>query len=271
MSFTQLLIFNIPPILLGTIIVALSVILSIIGLLIFRRFISAKELKMHNDVAGFVFNTLGVIYAVLLAFTVIVVWESFDKSTSTVESEASCLAALYRDAEAFQPQAKEEIWSLLTGYGKAIVTEEWKTVAKGEKGVETQKAQDALCAYYEKYLPKTKTEEIFFEESVHKLNELCELRRLRLMESRNGIDAILWFVLISCGVITIVFTFFFGMENIRNQIMMTSLLAATIALILFTILEFDYPFTGNLSVSSDPFKRLRMFNGVNWAEKGECK
>jgi hypothetical protein len=269
MSFSQMLISYVPPLVLGSIIVVLAIVLSVGGLLVFRRFISNRDLKIHNDVAGFMFGTLGVIYAVLLAFMVIVVWETFDSASSNVEKEASRLADLYRDSEAFQEPDKKQVWNLLSEYGKAIVVDEWKTASIGEKSAKTQKAQDELCSFYETYTPKTKTEEVFFEESVRKLNELCEFRRLRLMESRNGIDSILWFVLIFCGVMTIVFTFFFGMENIRNQMIMTSILAVTIALILFTILEFDYPFTGELSVSSDPFKRLRMFNGVNWEQLEE--
>ena len=33
--------------------------------------------EKHNEVAGFIFATVGVVYAVLLAFVVIVVWEQF--------------------------------------------------------------------------------------------------------------------------------------------------------------------------------------------------
>lgn len=264
MLFAQKLILNVPPVLLGTIIVLSAVILSVAGLLIMRRFIPHQKLKLHNDVAGFMFGTLGVIYAVLLAFTVIIVWETFDNASSIVEKEASFLADLYRDAEAFQEPFRKEVNNLFLEYGKAIVTDEWKTMSRGEKSRLVQEIQDKIWTHYTSYLPKNLTEEVFFRESVDKLNELCELRRQRLMESLNGVDTILWFVLIVSGIITIVFTFFFGTENLRAQIIMTSLLAIVISLILFTILEFDYPFTGNLSVSPEPFKHLRLLNGVNW-------
>ena len=38
----------------------------------------------HNDVAGFIIAVVGVIYAVLLAFVVIVSWENFSQAESTV-------------------------------------------------------------------------------------------------------------------------------------------------------------------------------------------
>ena len=49
----------------------------------------------NNEIAGFKFATVGVIYAVLLAFSVIVVWEKFNDAQTTVAGEASATAALF--------------------------------------------------------------------------------------------------------------------------------------------------------------------------------
>jgi phosphotransferase system glucose/maltose/N-acetylglucosamine-specific IIC component len=43
----------------------------------------------HNDVAGFIIAVVGVIYAVLLAFVVIVSWEKFNSAESVVGEEAA--------------------------------------------------------------------------------------------------------------------------------------------------------------------------------------
>lgn len=259
MSFSQKLLLNLPPIFLGIVIVVSVVVLSIIGLITVRRFIPHQKLKLHNDVAGFMFGTLGVIYAVLLAFTVIIVWENYDKADANVEKEANCLADLYVDAGAFQNPFGKEAQKMFYKYGKAVVYEEWETLGRGEISPHVNKIVNNLWAHYISYLPKNITEEIFFKESVKHLNELGELRRLRFMESHTGINPILWFVLILGGIITIVFTFFFGMENLKAQLVMTTLLAMIISLILFTILEFDYPFTGRAGISPDPFMELLVF------------
>jgi hypothetical protein len=49
----------------------------------------------HNDVAGFIIAVVGVLYAVLLAFVMIVSWESFSQAESTVGQEASALRSIY--------------------------------------------------------------------------------------------------------------------------------------------------------------------------------
>jgi hypothetical protein len=49
---------------------------------------SLDQLRLNNEVAGFKFATVGALYAVLLAFAVIMVWEKFSEAENTVAQEA---------------------------------------------------------------------------------------------------------------------------------------------------------------------------------------
>lgn len=256
MNFVQLVLLKVPTLYLGIAIVAGAIALSIGGLITVRHFIPHHRMKLHNDVAGPLYGTVGVIYAVLLAFVVVVVWQNYDKSRLNVEKEANCLSDLYRDSESFAAPAREEIRFLCKLYGDTVRNEEWQTIQKGEGSVHVQEVIKKLWSIYKNYEPKTLSEKAFFEESVRKLNELCEMRRLRVLDSRAGLHPILWFVLVAGGLVTISFTFFFGSENLNAQITMTALLATLIVLILFTILLFDFPFTGDVSISADAFVEL---------------
>ena len=55
-----------------------ATLIAMAGPLVIRRFVTLDRLRNNNEVAGFKFATVGVIYAVLLAFAVIVVWERFN-------------------------------------------------------------------------------------------------------------------------------------------------------------------------------------------------
>ena len=253
MPFTQFLLLVIPTPVLGLMIVGGSAMLSVSALLVVRAFIPHHRLKMHNDVAGSIFATVGVLYAVLLAFVVVVVWENFDKSSLNVQKEANCLIDLYRDAESFSPEFKQDLRSLFNDYANAVVDDEWKKMQMGESSSNVGAISKKMWLAYTSYLPKNVTEQTFFEESVRKLNELGELRRLRLLDSRTGIHPILWFVLIVGGMVTMTFISFFGSENLKAQIIMALLLATLVGLILFTIAAMDYPFTGSISISSEAF------------------
>ena len=254
MVLTQWLLYNIPAVPLCIIILIVSGVISVSGLLIVRRYVPHHRLKTHHDIAGPIFATLGVVYAVLLAFVVVIAWQSFDKSSFNVEREANCLIDLARDSGPFPQAFREEVHKLTYEYARLVIDEEWRTMAKGESSPRVREVAKKLEELYDGYLPKTDTERIFFAESVRKLNELCELRRSRLIDSKAGIHPVLWLVLIIGAIVTISFTYFFGSENFNAQIMMVLLLSTLLALILFTVLVFDFPFTGDVSVSPQAFK-----------------
>ncbi|MGA9848682.1 MAG: hypothetical protein WBQ45_13705, partial [Roseiarcus sp.] len=67
--------------------------------------VGVEKLVQNNEIAGFKFATVGVIYAVLLAFAVIVVWEKFSTAENAVDQEAAAVAALLRYAEGKEPAA----------------------------------------------------------------------------------------------------------------------------------------------------------------------
>jgi len=256
MSLAQSIIYNVPSLFLGAIIIVSALIMAVSGLYIVRKNFSHQKLKTHNDIAGAIFNTLGVAYAVLMTFVVMSVWENFEKSRQNVAGEANCLADLYRNSDGFSADFRARIKDLSTGYANAIINDEWEMLAKGDSSPAAQKAFDSLSEAYTTYSPSTEREKIFFAESVRKLTELSDLRRMRIVDAGSGIHPTLWLVLLVGGVTTIVFTFFFGSENPRAQMLMTVLLAVMIALILYTILMFDFPFTGGIRISPRAFDNI---------------
>ncbi len=256
MSIEQQILLRIPSLILGLLVVGGGVTLSIIGLLIVRHSIHHSKLRLHHDVADPILGAVGAVYAVLLAFVVVTVWQNFDKSNSAVQLEANYLADIYRDAEAFPPDFRQKVANTLREYREAVVKYEWPAMQKGQMSQEVEGIMKKIWTLYTNYQPKTKTEEAFFNESVHKLNEFREFRRQRIMDSRTGIHPLLWYVLLVGALAVISFTFLFGAENIKAQIVMGVLLSALISLILVAILLLDYPFTGDITISPEPFKQI---------------
>lgn len=53
-----------------------------------RRWVGIERLVLNNEVAGFIFAIIGVVYAVLLAFVIIAVWEKFSEGQTSVARES---------------------------------------------------------------------------------------------------------------------------------------------------------------------------------------
>jgi ABC-type antimicrobial peptide transport system permease subunit len=256
MPIAQQLLLKFPFFVLGLMIVGGAIVFSITGLLIVRHFVPHSRLRTHHDVADPILGALGMVYAVLLAFVVITVWQDFDRSSSNVQKEANYLADLYRNAEALSVDFREKVDPLLREYRQAVMVDEWKTMASGKMSPEVEKIMRKIWAPYTTYQPKNQGEQSFFDESVRKLNSFRELRRQRLMDSRTGIPSLLYFVLVVGAIFVISFTFLFGAENLKAQMIMGVMLAIMISLMMLTVISLDFPFTGSLTVSKEPFSQL---------------
>jgi protein-S-isoprenylcysteine O-methyltransferase Ste14 len=79
----------------GILVVGGACLAALVGLSVVQRLVPVTIRKEHNDVAGFIYAVLGVIYAVLLALVVIAVWEEFGRARVTVEAEANALAEIF--------------------------------------------------------------------------------------------------------------------------------------------------------------------------------
>lgn len=256
MFSVQSLLYHFPTPILGLMIVTIYIVLSVAGLNIVRKFFSAHKFKLHNDIADPLFTTLGTIYAVMLAFMVIVTWQSFDSSNKNAAREANYLADLYRDSTPMPASFRSQVKTDLHNYVSAIINEEWPNMASGKgRSLNVQAEQQKLWNLYAGFQPKNETQKIFTE-SVKKFNEACEMRRQRLLDANTGLNGILYFILIAGGLVTIAFTLFFGTENFGPQLLMTSMLATLIGLTLFTIMSLDYPFTGDISIKPEVFKTV---------------
>ena len=95
-------------------VVVIPTALAVGGTIVVRRRTRLKQLTENNEVAGFKFAVVGVIYAVLLAFAVFVVWEQLTAAESDVVREAGSAVNLYRLAGGMDAQTERNIRALVT-------------------------------------------------------------------------------------------------------------------------------------------------------------
>src|ERR671917_76254 len=118
----------------GVLVVLVVSAAAVAGLMVVQRFVSSGLREKHNDVAGFVYAGVGVVYAVLLALVVIAVWEQYQRARETVETEANALAEIawlaHRLPESERPLLQEEARS----YAREVVDREWPLMEQGMDG-----------------------------------------------------------------------------------------------------------------------------------------
>jgi Protein of unknown function (DUF4239) len=245
---------NVPAWVILALTVVVCVGISIGGLLLVRRSVELSTLEAHHEVAGFILAVVGVVYAVLLAFIVIVVWQQADAARTGADREATILLAVYRDANALA-QPGQDVRPAIRDYASLVVDTEWAEMAEHHR--ESRTADQALNAIWTQLRaiePRTHSDEAFYDDAVSSMQEVSELRRTRIADSGAELVGVLWAVLIIGGIISIAFTYFFGVHSLAAQILMVGSLAALVGLVLAVIVSLDLPFTGDVAVAPDAMR-----------------
>ncbi len=119
-----------------------------------------------------------------------------------------------------------------------------------EEAAATDVALADLFHSFQSIDPQRPGEEVFQGNALERLDGLTAARRERIAEASKALPAPLWLVLVVGAVITLGFTLFLPVQNVRAQALMVSSLAALAALLLFLVLSLDLPYCGDLAVSS---------------------
>jgi hypothetical protein len=239
------------------------VLVAVAGLLVVQRLVPSERREGHNDVAGFIYAVLGVAYAVLLAFVVIAVWQDYKTAQANVESEAHELAGAYFLASQLPEPQRTRIQDLVRTYVRVVVDEEWPMMERGQTSEHADSLVSQLRLQILQFDPHTKGEQVLYERGLTQLHDAVDARRERLLEVREGIPTLLWVVLVGGGVITVSFTYLFGLKSNVAHALMVAALTLVICGILFTIGEFDNPFSGVVEIGPDAFKEvLSSFGGT---------
>ena len=80
------------PDLIAELAIVLAVVVGLVAIhALLQRRLRSEMLRRHNDVAGYLFSAVGVLYAVVLGFVVVVVWQKYDNAVSNVENEVDAV------------------------------------------------------------------------------------------------------------------------------------------------------------------------------------
>jgi hypothetical protein len=212
-------------------------------------------------VAGFIYAVVGVIYAVLLALMVIAVWEEHEEAKATVREEANGLADVFWLAHRLPEPEGPRIQETARSYATVVAEEEWEAMARGGgSSPQAWALMDEMRLGMQNLEVDARSEQVLFEHGLDRIDALADARRSRMVEAEEGIPVVLWAVLVFGGVITVGFTYLFGLENTWSHRLMVAAVAGLIALVLFTVGSLEYPFSGGTRVGPEAFELvLRRF------------
>jgi hypothetical protein len=196
-----------------------------------------------------------VIYGLLLGLLAVATYQNHTDVEKAVSSEASSLAALYRDVTGYPEPKRTELKTLLREYTRYVIEEAWPLQRQGlvpPGGVEPIANFQASLVAFE---PQTKGQEALHDAAMRQFNSFFEYRRTRLYSVNSGIPPLLWYTVGIGALINMIFIWLFDLR-LRVHLLLGGVISFFLATMISLIALMDHPFRGEVSVSSGAFQLI---------------
>lgn len=246
-------VLNLPTILLSFIAAIIGAGGSLFLFFLLRRKFKNDLFTDNHEVSSVFFNALGLLYAVLVSFVVIATWNSYSEADLNVEVEANQIHDLFITTGGLPYEYKDDARKLIIEYLNSVVNGDWKYLEKGERNPESSETLVKLWNFYLQIRSiKSSEQQTIYSQSLIRLDEITKSRRFRVQSSEHHIPSILWVVILSGCISTIVFSLFFNGKNVVLQGIVTATFAMINSLIILLILILDHPFSGDSAITNEP-------------------
>ena len=217
-----------------------------------------SEIVESGEGIGSYCNIIGVLYAVVLGYVLVNVYESYSTADEKVENEASIVIDLLRDAEGLPPIQGMLFRKATLEYVDSVIDVEWPYMVTNRKfHPETFDRFSDLFHIARQVKCESEEQRIFLSAIVDKLNELSSTRRERVAVANSRLPDMLWGMIIGVGLVAFGICFIFPIENDRVRIF---LICSTASVMTFTTLlmyVLDRPYNGSLGIKPDSLQIIR--------------
>jgi hypothetical protein len=239
----------------GSILIIISCIVgALFALGVLRHYWPPSTRIAHNDVVGPNVSVIGTTYAVLIAFMLSGVWTNLQAARLNAEQEANNLVNIFRFAYQLPPESRTPVQTLAHEYCETMISDEWPAMARETQSAKAHRLIQQLWHALTTVQPRTSGEQTVMDHSLSELTGMTEHRRIRLLQSRQRLPAILWSVLIVGGIVTVGSTCLFGVENFKLHLVQVFEITFLLSLMLVAMASINRPYQGDVHVSPEAFR-----------------
>lgn len=202
-------------------------------------------------------SPLGILFALLVGFIAVEVWNNFDKAKTAVAAEASALRAVILLAGNLPQEQKIRLHGLINRHIEVAVNEEWPEMAQGRATLSL--LPTALIGALHDVLamkPADDSARTAQAEMVRALQTVLDARRQRIVVSESSVGSVKWVGILLQGLCTLIAIAMVHSDNRRACAMALILFATGIALSVLLIAAYSRPFTGGNSVGPQLLKQI---------------
>lgn len=201
---------------------------------------------------------VGDIYAVLLAFTIFVIWGQFTEVENCVIAECNSLHDLLRFSNYHNADSHAEIRKAMANYVRHVLRSEWEALGDGQK----DKQADEFFAHFVNTVvqatPKNEAEQFIYARLFEMAQKVNERRDQRVAKSLTRIPPTLASLVETIAGVLLLLIFVYPFHYWLAGAACFVLVAAVLFLANFVMTDTDNPLKGVWNVSPQPFADLRL-------------
>jgi hypothetical protein len=242
---------------------------AILMLYFVRRFLDQWRSSADAEVIGGVAAMVLTLFALLLAFGIVTLYDERRAAQSSVSQEAGALAVVERNAtelvELGVTPGDPTVQAAVALYVRCVQRKEFPAMRDGDPiGKVVSQPLGEVFAALRAYRPASQAQTSFYQSAVAQLNEAVMQRRSRLQRVNVALPFAFAVLLILTSIISIVLTCFIkstglgkrGDSHAGIEYVLVGSVAFVVAVGLLTALLFEFPFSGPLRISDLPYRTL---------------
>jgi hypothetical protein len=216
-----------------------------LALITVRRYRQERPNRYHKSpIAGDIFGVIGTGFAVILAFVIFTVFESYQRARDDTGIESVATRQMYAITSYFEPQSRDRLQADLICYGRSVVYDEWPLMATGESSPVVDGWVDQLDRQM-LATPVTTNKEIeTFNTWFARAAERQEGRRGRLADAAPYVPPFVWAMVLLLFAVVMGYQILFVRTTtpLIPQVIGVSAVAATMLAGVVVVYVLDAPF-----------------------------
>ena len=201
---------------------------------------------------------IGGIYAVLLAFTIFVIWGQFTEVDNCVIRECNSIDDLLRLTDFHNRDGRAEIRKAVAAYTRHVLRYEWPALSDGNKDPRADEVFRHFVNVVVEAAPRSEAEQFPYAHLFALVQKISERRDERVAKSLTRIPPTLAGLVNTIAGILLLLIFVYPFHYAVAGACCFSLVAAVLFLANFVMTDTDNPLKGAWNVSPRPFSDLKL-------------
>jgi hypothetical protein len=236
--------------------ILVSIAIALLGWWLMGRFLPRWRAAHSAEQVVGVAQMAMTMFALVLAFVVVNLFNGFESAAGNVSAEANSLRTLVRDAEVFPAAERERIDHAVAAYAEEVRKREFALLRYGREDPEARSRLALIFSAVQGYSPVTQAQRAFYGSAADELNVVADARQKRVEAAETSIPAPLLALIILSGAVLLGTSLLIRAHRPGVDIALLVGVAVIVGVGLFTALVLEYPFSGSIAVGSGPFAHV---------------